>query len=153
MDEFIQASLLEREKMIEFLPTFTQNKIDFKYQFSDSTSYDNHDIKIIFTQNNEVKQCVGEIKVRYKHYNGWYLEKQKLDKLQQKYPDKILLYFCITVSGIYMYNLNKIDFTQVKLSKELLPLTSAKKSRLVKKLVYTLPCNKPYCKYYDLFLV
>ena len=157
MDEFTIASLLEREKMEQFLPTFTTTTsfTNFQYKFSDATGYDNHDILIKYTTKDDKQvQAVGEVKVRYNHYwSGYYLEKQKLESLKAKYPDKTLYYFCISIAGVYVYNLSKIDFDTVTLSKVMLPKTSARQSKKVEKEVYTLPLTGSFVKYYEQFLV
>ncbi len=150
MDEFKQASLLEREKMEAFLPSFTTTLKDFKYKFSSVDGYDNYDV--LMKINNT--KAVAEIKIRYSYYqSGYYLEKQKYDSLLQRYPDKPLLYFCITIAGVFVYNLSKIDFNSIRLSNEMLPKTSARKSKKVLKEVYTLPLAGDFVKYYPVFLV
>lgn len=149
-NEFHIASNLEREKMTQFLPTFTETFKTFKHKFSPSNGFDCYDLLMKINNTN----CVAEIKCRYKHYfSGYYLEQQKYEALKAKYPDKKLLYICISITGVYVYDLDKIKFDSIKLSKELLPLTSCKESRLVMKWVYTLPIDKSNCKYYPLFLV
>ena len=149
-NEFEIASQLERNKMLQFIPTFSQSLKQFKYKFSPSTGFDCYDLLMKINNTN----CVAEIKCRYKHYfDGYYLEVQKYKALKAKYPDKQLFYFCISITGVYCYNLSKIDFNTIKLSTELLPKTSAVESKLIKKEVYTLPYNKPYCKYYPIFLI
>jgi len=153
-NEFEIASELEREKMDLFLQTFTIGLTNFKCKYSKADSFDNHDILMVFETANTTKKCVGEIKVRYQHYHsGYYLEKQKLDSLKTTHPKRTLLYFCISIAGVYVYNLTKIDFETIKLSEELLPKTSAKASKKIKKLVYTLPLSGNFVRYYELFLV
>ena len=150
MNEFEIASKLEREKMLEFIPTFINSLKEFKYQFSKADGYDNHDIKMFINN----KPAVGEIKIRYKHYfSGYYLETQKLESLQSKYQNKDLYYFCIGKAGVYCYNLSKVDFTTIKKSQERLPKTSAIKSKLILKDVYTLPLKGNFVKHYPIYLV
>lgn len=149
-NEFEIASQLEREKMDAFIPTFTQSLKTFKYKYSNVSGYDNYDILMNINNTN----CVGEVKIRYNYYqSGWYLEKQKYDSLKAKYPNQTLFYFCITIVGVYVYNLSKVDFNSIKLSTERLPKTSARKSKLVNKEVYTLPLKGQFVKHYQTYLV
>jgi len=149
-NEFEIASQLEREKMEMFIPTFSETFKEFKYQYSPHEGFDCYDLLMKIND----KKVVAEIKCRYKHYfNGYYLEQKKYDSLKAKYPDTTLMYIVIGIGGVYVYNLNKINFDTIRLSNEMLPKTSAVKSKLINKAVFTLPLKGAFVKHYDIYLV